>query len=54
MNDREFFIGALLISFSFALFWASGSPFFIEERLVMFITIMAFGGILILYNLNGR
>ena len=54
MNDREFFIGALLISFSFALFWASGSPFFIEERIVMFITIMAFGGILIFYTRKAK
>ena len=54
MNDREFFIGALLISISFALFWASGSPFFIEERIVMFITIMAFGGILIFYTRKAK
>ena len=54
MNDREFFIGALLISISFALFWAFGSPFFIEERIVMFITIMAFGGILIFYTRKAK
>ena len=53
MNDREFYRSSL-ISISFVLFWASGSPFFIEERIVMFITIMAFGGILIFYTRKAK
>ena len=49
MNDREFAIGSGIFTFSFILYLSLGSPYFITGRLVMFLAIVLFGGILI-YN----
>ena len=49
MNDRDFFIGAGGITFSFLIYWFMGHPFFITERLVMFLTILTFSGTLLFF-----
>ena len=49
MNDREFIIGSGIFTSSFILYLFLGSPYFITSRLVMFLAIVFFGGILI-YN----
>ena len=50
MKDRDFFIGCITFIFSFAIYWILGHPYFITERLLMFIAIIGFGGILIFYT----
>ena len=50
MKDREFFIGSIFFIFSFAIYWFLGHPYFITERILMFIAIIGFGGILIFYT----
>jgi len=40
MNDRDFIIGAGGVTFAFLIYWFMGHPFFITERIVMFIAIM--------------
>mgnify|MGYP001304326052 FL=1 len=47
MNDREFLIGSGIFTFSFILYLFLGAPYFIIDRLVMFLAIVLFGGILI-------
>jgi hypothetical protein len=49
MNDRDFFIGAGGITFSFLIYWFMGHPFFITERLVMFLAILTFSGTLLFF-----
>lgn len=49
MNDRDFFIGAGGITFSFLIYWFMGHPFFITERLVMFLVILTFSGTLLFF-----
>ncbi|MBA65110.1 MAG: hypothetical protein CMG55_04845 [Candidatus Marinimicrobia bacterium] len=50
MKDREFFIGSIFFIFSFSIYWFLGHPYFITERLLMFVAIIGFGGILIFYT----
>ena len=49
MNDRDFFIGAGGGTFSFLIYWFMGHPFFITERLVMFLAILTFSGTLLFF-----
>ena len=50
MKDKEFFIGSCIFAFLFITYWVLGHPYFITERLLMFIAIVVFGGILIYYT----
>ena len=50
MNDKEFVIGSSLLGFSFLVYWLIGHPYFIEGRLLMFIAILVFGGMLIFFT----
>ena len=45
MKDKEFLAGSLLFSVLFLVYWISGHPYFITERIVMFVAIVGFGGI---------
>ncbi len=54
MNDRDFFIGAGGVTFAFLIYWFMGHPFFITERIVMFIAIMTFSGTLLFYIRKAR
>jgi hypothetical protein len=54
MNDRDFFIGAGGITFSFLIYWFMGHPFFITERLVMFLAILTFSGTLLFFIRKAR
>ena len=49
MNDRQFIIGAVAISLLFVFYLFLGAPYFLFDRLVMFMAILIFGAILI-YN----
>ena len=49
MNDRDFIIGAGGVTFAFLIYWFMGHPFFITERIVMFIAIMTFSGTLLFF-----
>jgi len=49
MNDRKFITGAVVISLSFAFYLFMGAPYFLFDRLVMFLAILIFSAILI-YN----
>ena len=49
MNDRDFIIGSAIICISFIVYWIIGAPYFITDRIVMFLAILLFGGIL-MYN----
>ena len=49
MNDRQFIIGAVAISLLFVFYLFLGAPYFLFDRLVMFMSILIFGAILI-YN----
>jgi len=49
MNDRNFLVGASGIALGLLIYWFMGHPFFIEERLVMFLAIMSFSGTLIFF-----
>ncbi len=50
MKDKEFFIGSFIFALLFITYWLLGHPYFITERLLMFIAIVIFGGILIYYT----
>jgi len=54
MNDRDFIIGAGGVTFAFLIYWFLGHPFFITERIVMFIAIMTFSGTLLFYIRKAR
>ena len=47
MNDRQFISGAVVISLSFAFYLLLGAPYFLFDRIVMFVAILIFGAILI-------
>ncbi len=49
MNDRQFITGAVAISLLFVFYLFLGAPYFLFDRLVMFMAILIFGAILI-YN----
>ncbi len=49
MKDRDFLITTIGMTLAFLLYWYMGHPFFVEERLVMFLAIMVFSGILMFY-----
>ncbi len=49
MNDRDFIIGSAIICISFIVYWIIGAPYFITDRILMFLAILLFGGIL-MYN----
>ena len=50
MNDREFIIGSIVFTVGFITYWLFGHPYFIAERIVMFIAIVGFGGTLIFFT----
>ncbi len=50
MKDKEFVYGSLAFTTTFLVYWFLGHPYFITERLLMFIAIMVFGGTLIFYT----
>ncbi len=54
MNDRDFMVGAGGITLSFLIYWLMGHPFFITERLVMFVAIMSFSGTLMFFIRKAR
>jgi hypothetical protein len=54
MNDRDFMIGASGIILAFLIYWLMGHPFFIEERLVMFLAIISFSGTLMFFIRKAR
>ena len=54
MNDRDFIIGAGGVTFAFLIYWFMGNPFFITERIVMFIAIMTFSGTLLFFIRKAR
>ena len=47
MNDRKFLIGSGIFTTSFIIYLSFGAPHFMTERLVMFLSIALFSGILI-------
>ena len=49
MNDRQFITGAVVISLLFVFYLFLGAPYFLFDRLVMFMAILIFSAILI-YN----
>jgi hypothetical protein len=54
MKDRDFMISAGGISLAFLIYWFAGHPYFVTERLVMFLTIMIFSGTLMFYIRKAR
>ena len=54
MNDRDFMVGASGITLTFLIYWFMGHPFFIEERLVMFLAVMFFSGTLMFFIRKAR
>ena len=54
MNDRDFFIGVGGIILSFLIYWFLGHPFFITERLVMFLAIVTFSGTIMFFIRKAR
>ena len=50
MKDKEFLAGSLIFSVLFLVYWILGHPYFITERIVMFVAIVGFGGMLIFYT----
>ena len=50
IKDKEFLYGSVGFTFAFFIYWMLGHPYFITERLLMFIAIVGFGGILIFYT----
>ena len=50
MKDKEFVYGSVAFTTAFLVYWFLGHPYFITERLLMFIAIMVFGGTLIFYT----
>ena len=50
MKDKNFLIGSTGFLITFLVYWFIGHPYFITERLLMFIAIVGFGGILIFYT----
>jgi len=54
MNDRDFMISAGGISMAFLIYWFLGHPYFITERIVMFLAIMVFSGTLLFFIRKAR
>jgi len=54
MNDRDFMVGASGITLTFLIYWFMGHPFFIAERLVMFLAIISFSGTLMFFIRKAR
>jgi len=54
MNDRDFMVGASGITLAFLIYWFMGHPFFIEERLVMFLAVIFFSGTLMFFIRKAR
>jgi hypothetical protein len=54
MNDRDFMISAGGISLAFLIYWFLGHPYFITERIVMFLAIMVFSGTLLFFIRKAR
>ena len=54
MNDRDFMISAGGISLAFLIYWFFGHPYFITERIVMFLAIMVFSGTLLFFIRKAR
>ena len=54
MNDRDFMISAGGISLAFLVYWFLGHPYFITERIVMFLAIMIFSGTLLFFIRKAR
>jgi len=50
IKDKEFLYGSIGFTFAFFIYWMLGHPYFITERLLMFIAIVGFGGTLIFYT----
>ena len=50
IKDKEFLYGSIGFTSSFLIYWMLGHPYFITERLLMFIAIVGFGGTLIFYT----
>ena len=50
MKDKDFVYGSVAFTTAFLVYWFLGHPYFITERLLMFIAIMVFGGTLIFYT----
>ncbi len=51
MKDKQFWIAAGFVALLFLIYWLSGAPYFINERIVMFFSILILGGTLI-YNIR--
>ncbi len=51
MKDKQFWKAAGFVAFLFLIYWLSGAPYFINERIVMFFSILILGGTLI-YNIR--
>lgn len=54
MNDRDFMVSASGISLAFLIYWFMGHPYFVTERIVMFLAIMIFSGILLFFIRKAR
>jgi len=54
MNDRDFLISAGGITIAFLIYWFLGHPYFIVDRIVMFLAIMFFSGTLLFYIRKAR
>ncbi|MBJ11725.1 MAG: hypothetical protein CMG62_01420 [Candidatus Marinimicrobia bacterium] len=51
MKDKQFWKAAGFVALFFLIYWLSGAPYFINERIVMFFSILILGGTLI-YNIR--
>ena len=51
MKDKQFWIASALITLLLIIYWLVGHPFFITDRIVMFLAILILGGTLI-YNIR--
>tara|TARA_B100000029_G_scaffold432915_1_gene445411 strand:- start:782 stop:1645 length:864 start_codon:yes stop_codon:yes gene_type:complete len=51
VKDKQFWKAAGFVAFLFLIYWLSGAPYFINERIVMFFSILILGGTLI-YNIR--
>ena len=51
MKDKQFWKAAGFVALLFLIYWLSGAPYFINERIVMFFSILILGGTLI-YNIR--
>tara|TARA_A100001037_G_scaffold304708_1_gene342414 strand:+ start:10568 stop:11431 length:864 start_codon:yes stop_codon:yes gene_type:complete len=54
MNDRDFMTAASGLSLAFLIYWFMGHPYFIAERIVMFVAIMFFSGTLLFFIRKAR